>query len=135
MYMLLAIATRKLYAVGAHISPENENMPSTENRRDLRRLFFVCYMMDKDLTMRTGKAPAINDDEVDFSFNEFLLDTADPKHLIEMDNGKRTSIFCMMLQLATIKSETYSRLYSVQVKHTIKRDLLESYQGVRCSSC
>jgi len=71
-------------------------------------------MMDKDLCLRTGKSPAINDDEVDFTFNDFLLEEAQASHKILLDDGKTCSIFYIMAHLANIKSETYRNLYSLR---------------------
>ena len=66
----LSIACRFAFVLGAQLAPANPQ-PSPERadsaRTHLRGLFWLCYMLDKDICLRAGYPPAIDDDHCDLS--------------------------------------------------------------------
>jgi hypothetical protein len=69
----LSIACRFVFMLGAHMNPSDEEptTSSTENARPtrhyLRRIFWHCYMYDKDICLRVGYPPMIDDDHCDLT--------------------------------------------------------------------
>ncbi|PHH87933.1 hypothetical protein CDD83_8223 [Cordyceps sp. RAO-2017] len=70
--MYHAAACRALFALDAHIivsEPAEEGELSLQDReaRLLRVLFWVCFIFDKDIALRTGQPPIINDEFCDLT--------------------------------------------------------------------
>lgn len=69
----LSIACRFAFMLGAHMSP-SDGAPTTlvaQNTRPtthyIRRIFWHCYMYDKDICLRAGYSPVIDDDYCDLT--------------------------------------------------------------------
>ncbi|CAI7570065.1 unnamed protein product [Penicillium bialowiezense] len=70
-----SMACSILCSLGGHmrqveISPEVENSPEEREARHIRMLFWVSYMLDKDISLRTGSPPLLTDTYCDLSLPE-----------------------------------------------------------------
>ncbi|KAH8897325.1 hypothetical protein GQ53DRAFT_713061 [Thozetella sp. PMI_491] len=70
--LLHAMACRMVCRLGGHITqaPESDNPGiSLDQRRyyHIRRLFWLCYMLDKDISLRTGQPPLLAGDYCDLT--------------------------------------------------------------------
>ncbi|EAA29292.2 hypothetical protein GE21DRAFT_6931 [Neurospora crassa] len=85
--MLLALACRIMFMLGGHKLSNASWLPTPgsssgsgtttpasapidlgdRKRRHLRRLFWLCYSVDTDISLRTGQPPSIDDDHCDLS--------------------------------------------------------------------
>lgn len=72
--MLHATACRAIFNLGGHrdspLIPRGR--PPTKQEREelhLRNLFWICYKLDKDVALRTGQPPLINDDYCNLSLS------------------------------------------------------------------
>ncbi|KAK3954792.1 hypothetical protein QBC32DRAFT_74854 [Pseudoneurospora amorphoporcata] len=87
--MLLAFACRIMFMLGGHKLSNASWLPTPESRsghgsgtttpaaapvdiadrkrRHLRKLFWLCYSIDTDISLRTGQPPSIDDDHCDLS--------------------------------------------------------------------
>lgn len=85
--MLLAFACRIMFMLGGHKLSNDSWLPTPESRsgsgtttpasapvdiadrkrRHLRKLFWLCYYVDTDISLRTGQPPSIDDDHCDLS--------------------------------------------------------------------
>ncbi|PKS10105.1 hypothetical protein jhhlp_001855 [Lomentospora prolificans] len=71
-YKLHAVACRLVLMLGGHLAVSNQPVGSETSRdaiekRHLRTLFWLCYVFDKDLSLRNGLPPMINDEFCDMS--------------------------------------------------------------------
>ncbi|EFW99469.1 c6 zinc finger domain containing protein [Grosmannia clavigera kw1407] len=133
-----AMGCRMLFILGAHMAPT----PPDENGRNsiawrvksyLRTVFWLCYTFDKDIALRTGQPPCIEDEHCDLTLPEHYT-----KHGHHCDSSEEqsnnidlsTSSPCPSssspvrtdgteahwlpgdLRLVIIKSKTYRMLYS-----------------------
>ena len=106
--------------VGAHTcSPEQPPQECRDLRQrmdhQLRNLFWVCYALDKEISLRTGQPPSINDDHCDLS-----LPPDYGKHLHVPFRTHYVSGESMIeipllgdFRLSKIKARAYTMLYSV----------------------
>ena len=85
--MLLAFACRIMFMLGGHKLSNASWLPTPESRsgsgtttpasvpvdmaerkrRQLRKLFWLCYSVDTDISLRTGQPPSIDDDHCDLT--------------------------------------------------------------------
>jgi hypothetical protein len=89
-------------------------------RVHLRTLFWLCYTFDKDISLRTGQPPAIDDEHCDLTL---------PKNhersrfgMFEDDEG--TPHVPGDLRLSIVKSKTFKLLYSAKALRKSDTDLL-----------
>lgn len=96
-----------------------------KRHQQLRNLFWICYTVDKDISLRTGQPPIIADENCDLSLPEGYLDRvfSDPG---KDDNPYGAPVFPFDLRLSLIKSRVYSRLYSVRALQNSDADLLKA---------
>lgn len=96
----------------------------------LRDLFWVCYSFDKDICLRMGQPPSINDSDCDLSLpleyvrlqniNIHRDDLTPDDHILPL--------FPWDIRLSIIKSEIYQALYSTKASFKSASQVLE---GIR----
>ncbi|KAH7146092.1 hypothetical protein EDB81DRAFT_933890, partial [Dactylonectria macrodidyma] len=77
--MLHAIACRIVFMLGGHTykpakSFSSEATYKEREERQLRMLFWLCYIFDKDIALRTGQPPLLSDDYCDLTLPEDYVD-------------------------------------------------------------
>ncbi|KAJ4034861.1 hypothetical protein NW761_011352 [Fusarium oxysporum] len=73
--MFHAIACRMVFTLGGHTyissKPRSSQVTRSEReRRQIRMLFWLCYIFDKDIALRTGQPPLMSDDYCDLTLPE-----------------------------------------------------------------
>lgn len=105
----IAIAARMLYSLGGHYPSQSH----------VRTLFWVCYILDKDLSLRTGRFPVICDEHCDLT-----LPSAYSEHTVYLHASDQP--FWTDLRLSIIKSKAYNLLYSPQALNATDAELIKS---------
>ncbi|KAK2468585.1 hypothetical protein H9L39_18409 [Fusarium oxysporum f. sp. albedinis] len=77
--MFHAIACRMIFNLGGHthisLKPRKSSLARSEReRRHLRMLFWLCYIFDKDIALRTGQPPLMSDDYCDLTLPDNYMD-------------------------------------------------------------
>lgn len=86
---------------------------SKQQREQYKRVFWFGYLLDKDFSLQLNHPPVQADLECDVELPAESPD--DGLGMIAVRNGQAAiNIFRLRIQLATIQSETYTTLYSVQ---------------------
>ncbi|KAJ1323301.1 proline utilization trans-activator [Microdochium nivale] len=125
--MFHAMSCRILVALGAYLNtdtpPDNTlDAPlSAEELRDrhhLRNLFWMAYILDRDISLRTGHPPLINDDDCDLSLPHYYLDSSAESIRLQ------DTMFPGDLRLVLLKSKVFRLLYSAKAKQKSDADLL-----------
>lgn len=131
-----AIACRMVFTLGGHthirLKPWKSPITRTEReRRQLRMLFWLCYIFDKDVALRTGQPPLMSDDYCDLTLPENYLSCY--SYLPNLDaNLPPTSLDDEGLtphlpsdpRLSHIKERTSRLLYSAQAAKKTPSQLL-----------
>lgn len=134
----LSIATRLLYALGAHILPTKAT-PSrapvydkSDIRCHLRDLFWLCYSFDKDICIRTGQPPSLNDTHCDLSLPDdyVQLQNINLQHDMPPVNDNTIPLYPWDLRLSMLKSRIYEGLYSAVSLYQSASQLLSSIRAL-----
>lgn len=135
----LSIAARLLYALGAHVFPTNRASDSSLRAYDkselgchLRDLFWLCYSFDKDICLRTGQPPCMNDAHCDLTLpSDYLwLQNINLQQTIPQINNHTIPLFPWDLRLSMLKSRIYNELYSASSLHQPVSELLSRIRGL-----
>ncbi|EUC46996.1 hypothetical protein COCMIDRAFT_91352 [Bipolaris oryzae ATCC 44560] len=141
-----SVATRIIYLLGAHTttypSCDDVNIlcanPSYRERYLLRNIFWMVYIMDKELSIRTGQPPCLQDEHCDTSFPPTYA-----RRIFSqlMGFGPETDFdtvhpFTGSPWLSIIKSKAYNALYSARALRKtdaeILRDIRELDDDLEC---
>lgn len=109
--VLTATAVRLAHAMGLHRKTQDQSLPAgqTEQRK---RVFWILYLLDKDISLRMGQPFAQDDDDMDA---ELPAETFTDLPLIGLgDEFREINFFNTRIGLAVIQGQVYKRLYSVQ---------------------
>ena len=112
--------------LGGHLYPgaETDSLPShslsLETRRTLhlRDVFWICYVVDKEITFRTGRPPIINDTACDLTFPEYYWQQIQQ----DFQGAPRLP---GDLRLTLIKSKAYDKLYSPNALRKADAEILK----------
>ncbi|KAK0641048.1 fungal-specific transcription factor domain-containing protein [Cercophora newfieldiana] len=132
-----SVACRLVFMMGGHVIADPWTAPNqtvgtadwtAQEKRHLRKLFWLCYIFDKEISSRTGQPPSVSDDHCDLTLpggylevqymDEYL--SADVAHLDE----SAAPILPGDLRLIMIKSKACRLLYSAEALRKSDADLL-----------
>ncbi|KAF4993700.1 hypothetical protein FDECE_13340 [Fusarium decemcellulare] len=124
-----AMACQILVARNAHVLPVDLDLEQTidpidQEARQLRTLFWICYIIDKDITLRTGRSPVLNDEYCDLTLPPGYLDCRFKAE--EETDGLSTVQFMGDIRLSFLKSKTARLLYSADAMAKSDATLLQS---------
>ncbi|KAI9735955.1 MAG: hypothetical protein M1834_001421 [Cirrosporium novae-zelandiae] len=105
----ISLAARMISALRGHIS----------SQAHVRTLFWLCYVIDKDLSLRTGCPSAINDDQCNIFLPRIYL-----QHMSR--SPSEVQPFPTDLKLSIIKPQAYDLLYSASAQQTSDTELLRT---------
>lgn len=94
--------------------------------RQLRLLFWLCYCFDKDIALRTGQPPIIDDSFCNLELPEGYLETHFNMQQKSIADDMATPCLIGDLRLSIIKSKAIRTLYSVAASHKTDAELIRS---------
>lgn len=110
--VLIAAAVRLGQAMGLHRKTDGQ-IPGEESHEQRRRVFWIAYFLDKDISLRTSQPFAQDDGDMDADLpSEALLDV--PPYRNGNCGSLTFNIFNSRIGLAIIQGQIYKKLYSVQ---------------------
>ncbi len=111
-------------------APSPSPLPhSPSTARHLRKLFWLCYMFDKEISLRTGQPPCIGDEYCDLTLPDGYLDVQYQDeylrtNLSHLDESLSTPLLPSDLRLSMLKSKACRLLYSAESLKKSDADLL-----------
>ncbi|KJR79804.1 uncharacterized protein SPSK_00020 [Sporothrix schenckii 1099-18] len=106
--VLVTAALRMAQGMGFHRRTCRDDMAnstlSEEEKAQRRRVFWIAFCIDKDISLRTGQPFAQDDDDMDPALPPALKGVSNVAH----------GIFHARIGLAVIQGQIYKKLYSVQ---------------------
>ncbi|KAK0728293.1 fungal-specific transcription factor domain-containing protein [Lasiosphaeria miniovina] len=123
-FLLIATAIRLSHSIGLHkrVTGFNLNPVEIEQRK---RVFWIAYMLDKDLCLRSGRPPAQHDDDMNVSLPD--ADPVDNIGNIPLADGKgKMNLFRVMCELAMVEGKVYNKLYSTKATKQSDGELLNT---------
>ena len=128
--VLIAAAVRLAQTMGLHRRVEDPNQ-TVANLEQRKRVFWIAYLVDKDISLRMGLPFAQDDDDMDAE-----LPTGSPHELPAYSNGGRhMNFFKSRIGLAVIQGQIYKSLYSVQATRQSTAQKAVVAQELDCILC
>ncbi|KAL1890800.1 hypothetical protein Cpir12675_005255 [Ceratocystis pirilliformis] len=110
--LLIAMAIRLSHSIGLHKRGTGFNLNPIEIEQR-KRVFWIAYMLDKDLSLRSGRPPAQDDDDMNVELPD--ADPADNIGNIPLADGvSKMNLFRLMCEFACIESKVYKKLYATK---------------------
>ncbi|MCJ1336534.1 hypothetical protein MMC09_001810 [Bachmanniomyces sp. S44760] len=123
-FFLVAAAIRLAHSIGLHKRGSGFNLNPVEVEQR-KRVFWIAYMLDKDICLRSGRPPAQDDDDMNVDLPS--EDPGDNVGNIPLADGKgKTNLFRLMCTFATIESKVYRMLYSTKASRQSDGELLNT---------
>lgn len=123
-FLLIASAMRLAHSIGLHKKGTGFNLNPIEIEQR-KRVFWIAYILDKDICLRSGRPPAQDDDDMNVE-----LPDADPEDNIgniPLADGKgKMNLFRIMCEFSVIESNVYRRLYSTKASKQSNGELLNA---------
>lgn len=127
-----SVACRMMFTLGANtiVVPQLTSLADNTWRvkNQLRKLFWMIYCNDKEISLRTGQPPSINDDDCDLTLPQayvdfkYVDDMPEFEHLLLDDTA--VPLLPGDIRLDIIKSRTYTMLYSARAMRKTDAELL-----------
>ena len=126
-FFLVAAAIRMAHSIGLHKRGSGFNLNAVENEQR-KRVFWIAYLLDKDICLRSGRPPAQDDDDMNVELpSEDPPDNVGNIPLAKESDGKKTmNLFRLMCTFAQIQSRVYKQLYSVRAARQSDGELLNT---------
>lgn len=114
--MYNALACRIIFTLGGHQRPfsrPKHRQLTMEEREDrhVRQLFWMCLYFDKDISLRTGYPPAIDDDVCDLTLPEGYEQRRWSSRTRDPSNNTQDAFFPGDMRLTLVKSHVVNSLY------------------------
>ncbi|KAL4781495.1 fungal-specific transcription factor domain-containing protein [Aspergillus varians] len=123
-FFLVAAAIRLSHSIGLHKRGSGFGLNPVEAEQR-KRVFWIAYMLDKDICLRSGRPPVQDDDDMNVE-----LPSDDPPDNIGnvplFDGKGKFNMFRMLCQFSIIESKVYKRLYSARATRQSDGELLNT---------
>ncbi|KAJ5812855.1 transcriptional regulator family: Fungal Specific TF, partial [Penicillium robsamsonii] len=112
--LLLGIAVQLIYTLGANrIQTPNEIHRTDQRSQHLRALFWHCYAIDKEFSIRKTQPPLINDADCDLDLPTTYAQETSTRHFYMKPLSSKELLFPSDLRFSVLKSKIFRLLYSV----------------------
>ncbi|KAK7700906.1 hypothetical protein SLS57_011953 [Botryosphaeria dothidea] len=116
--MMLATAIRIAHGIGLHVNSDDPNMSAIE-KEQRRRVFWIAYIFDRELSLRTGRPPLQDDDDM-------CIDLPQDNPPDKVGYVGDAHIFKAKCTFAQIQGRVYKQLYSDQAWKQPRDEILTS---------
>lgn len=122
--LLVGTAIRLSHNIGLHKRGTGFNLNPIEIEQR-KRVFWIAYMLDKDLCIRSGRPFAQDDDDMNVDLPD--IDPEDNIGNIPLADGKgKMNLFRVMCEFALIESKVYKKLYATKATKQTDGELLQT---------
>ena len=123
-FFLIAAAIRSSHSIGLHKRYSGLTLSPAEVEQR-QRVFWLAYMLDKDIGLRAGRPPLLADDDMDVD-----LPSAEPDDNIGniplADCKGKFNLFRIMCEFTIIEGRVYKQLYSTKATKKSDGELLSA---------
>ncbi|KAM0354959.1 hypothetical protein ACHAPU_000800 [Fusarium lateritium] len=115
--IIIAAAMRLIHKMGLHDRRSTEHLDATE-RTQHARVFWLAYILDKDLSMRTKQPSFQLDDDIDLDLpvSAAAIENGDSGSgiVVTVNGNTQMDYFLARVQLAHIQGNVYDHLFSTR---------------------
>ncbi|KAJ6079516.1 hypothetical protein N7467_009269 [Penicillium canescens] len=123
-FFLVAAAIRLSHSIGLHKRGSGFGLNPVEVEQR-KRVFWIAYLLDKDICLRSGRPPVQDDDDMNVDLPS--EDPPDNVGNVPLSDGRsKFNLFRSMCEFATIESRVYKRLYSAKASKQSDGELLNT---------
>ncbi|KAF2728004.1 hypothetical protein EJ04DRAFT_120312 [Polyplosphaeria fusca] len=123
-YFFVAAAIRLSHSIGLHKKGSGFKLNASEAEQR-KRVFWIAYMLDRDICLRSGRPPVQDDDDMNVELPS--EDPPDNIGNIPLADGKgKLNLFRLMCTFAIIEGKVYKQLYSVKATKQSDGELLNT---------
>lgn len=123
-FFLVGAAIRLAHSIGLHKNGAAFGLNPVEAEQR-KRVFWIAYILDKDISLRSGRPPAQDDDDMNIDLPS--EDPTDNVGNVPHSDGKgKTNMFRLMCTFSIIQSKVYKRLYSARAAKKTDGELLNT---------
>ncbi|KAF2249243.1 hypothetical protein BU26DRAFT_564900 [Trematosphaeria pertusa] len=123
-YFFVGAAIRLSHSIGLHKKGSGFNLNASEVEQR-KRVFWIAYMLDRDICLRSGRPPIQDDDDMNVELPS--EDPPDNIGNIPLSDGKgKMNLFRLMCTFSVIQSHVYRRLYSTKASKQTDGELLNT---------
>ncbi|KAF7591722.1 hypothetical protein BBP40_001166 [Aspergillus hancockii] len=126
--ILLSTASRFVYSLGGHLSPGVSRDSIPRPVWHCRKLFWICYTIDRKVCLRTGRPPCINDSYCDLSLPDHFITSIKSELLPSRPDIE--PIFLSDLRLSMIESKIFLELYAAPALSKSDAELLRTIRDL-----
>jgi hypothetical protein len=131
--IIASAAMRLVHKIGLHERRSSAHLDPTE-RRQHARIFWLAYIVDKDLSLRTQQPSIQLDDDIDLDLPVSMLaieeTDSDPGTVVTADGNVKMDYFLARVQLAHIQGSIYDHLYSTRASKRSLEELKAVIEGI-----
>ena len=122
-FNLAGSAIRLAHSIGLHKKASGFGLNKTEIEQR-KRVFWIAYLIDKDISLRSGRPPMQDDNDwnVDLPSEE----PDDGVGVVPTVDGDKVNLFRKIAEFSVISGKVYARLYSVQASKQSDGELLNT---------
>ncbi|OMP82592.1 putative transcriptional regulatory protein [Diplodia seriata] len=111
--MMLATAIRVAQGIGLHINcDDNDPRTSEIDKEQRRRVFWIAYIFDRELSLRTGRAPVQSDTDTSVPLPSTRPPAGFDRDPTPAGHFGAFNLFRARARFAQLQSAIYKRLYS-----------------------
>jgi hypothetical protein len=104
--LLASTAIKLAHRIGLHRQCQDPGLSQAEIE-ERKRVFWVAFSLDKDISLQTRQPPTQNDDDMDVDL------PSENSHSLILPREEKTTVFYFRSRLAIIQGQIYKHLLSV----------------------
>lgn len=109
----MSLAVRILYNLKGNLNePASSDPEQVRVHHHLRALFWICYSIDKEMSLRRCQPPIINDSDCDLDLPATYVSVTSDHQFFHSPLSLQELLYPTDLRLAILKSKIYRLLYS-----------------------
>ncbi|KAM0551822.1 hypothetical protein ACHAPJ_008157 [Fusarium lateritium] len=110
--VLIATAVKLVHRLKLHVQKDEEDI-DPQNTAERARLFWITYIIDRDLSLHTFEPYLLQDHDIGLDVDEIACEDGVGCLLLE-DCQQRVEILKLRIRLAIIQGKVYDLIYSVR---------------------
>ncbi len=128
--VLIATALRLAHRLGLHTRRSSARLDACVALQR-SRVFWMAYILDRDLSMRTRQAPVQLEADIDLDLPADEPDDDHAGYVFKANSRSKMNVFRARVQLARIQGRVYDYLYSEQARNSSAEERTHNMESIR----
>ncbi|GIJ85227.1 hypothetical protein Asppvi_004083 [Aspergillus pseudoviridinutans] len=128
--LMLSTATRFVFHLQGNVYPEDIESDPLRAKMHVRNLFWICFILDKIFSLRTGLQPFVDVMNCDLTLPRMLSVNGQLESLQPFYPQHNHTMFLTLIRLGLVQSKIYHGLYSFSAQRQGDADLLATIRSL-----